>query len=470
MIVINPKNISIEQQDAKEKFEQILNVFSTEQEHLKLLIKDWAIWDDTYNFVQNKNEDYIHSNLPENILQDLKLNHLEFFDSNGKSVYSLSDNTISSEKLFQTLHLNQKLNDFGVLCLENHFAFVAIEQIFLSNKEGNSAGFILMLRIIDEKMVQSINKSTDTQIALKKKLSTDENKTFSTKMVDDKTLVIQGNLKSFKNNPPVQLEASIEREFMIQANEIMKNFFLFAIVAGAISFVFSLYSMQINIVSNLNKLLDFISNQRNGVASIPAELIEKKDEIGLITKEFVLLLEQLSTTNAELIRLAKVDMLTGVGNRIAVEEKMNETKKISERKNQILTILLLDIDYFKKYNDTYGHVKGDETLKLVAQTLKNSSMRSGDYFARYGGEEFIGILPDTNQEAAIAIAKRVLQTIQELQIPHKASLLDVKIITASIGSVSIVAKAEYTNEYLVNLADEALYKAKHSGRNTYRCL
>jgi diguanylate cyclase (GGDEF)-like protein len=128
--------------------------------------------------------------------------------------------------------------------------------------------------------------------------------------------------------------------------------------------------------------------------------------------------------------------------------------------------MMIDIDYFKKYNDTYGHIKGDDCLKTIAATLKSSPMRADDFVVRYGGEEFAVVLPNTDESGARLIAGELLQNIQEQAIPHETSDA-ADYVTISIGVASGVVKHTHSADYWIRLADEMLYKSKQEGRNRY---
>ena len=162
-------------------------------------------------------------------------------------------------------------------------------------------------------------------------------------------------------------------------------------------------------------------------------------------------------------RLAKYDPLTGIPNRRSFMENILLEFKRSQREQQPLAVIMCDIDHFKAYNDTYGHDNGDQCLIKVAQSIKSSLNRPGDFLARFGGEEFIIILPATTLNGALTIAERIRSNIEKLSIPNKNSS-PLKIVTLSLG-VSIADASSETHELLVKHADLALYKAKENGRN-----
>mgnify|MGYP000255755575 CR=1 FL=1 len=167
---------------------------------------------------------------------------------------------------------------------------------------------------------------------------------------------------------------------------------------------------------------------------------------------------------AELYTLSTQDALTLVANRRGFDETLEKEWKRASRKNIGLSLLMLDIDYFKKFNDFYGHLKGDEALRKVAYILKQQAARSGDYVARYGGEEFAIILADSSQEQALALGQKICKVIMDEASEHPASQVS-NVLTVSMGVAHLSFDNRHSQQDLVKQADEALYKAKGKGRN-----
>jgi diguanylate cyclase (GGDEF)-like protein len=139
---------------------------------------------------------------------------------------------------------------------------------------------------------------------------------------------------------------------------------------------------------------------------------------------------------------------------------------ISFRQKKPLTLLIIDIDFFKEYNDNYGHIKGDHCLKTVAQLLNSSLKRKSDFVARYGGDEFIIILPNTEKQGAIKIIEEIKKAMAFANIEHKYSQAG-KRVTLSIGGHTTFGYKEYKPEILIKEADDSLYWIKNQGRNDY---
>jgi diguanylate cyclase (GGDEF)-like protein len=171
---------------------------------------------------------------------------------------------------------------------------------------------------------------------------------------------------------------------------------------------------------------------------------------------------ELITAKLELERLTKIDSLTGLYNRRYFDEYLHQEWRRALRERTPLSIMMIDIDHFKYFNDHYGHLIGDDCLKTIAHTLLKSAQRSTDIVARYGGEEFIMILPNTAEP--LPIAEKCRATVEQLAIAHRHSPPP-QIVTISIGVCSMVPRSDMDPTELIHKADMALYKAKQLGRN-----
>jgi diguanylate cyclase (GGDEF)-like protein len=175
---------------------------------------------------------------------------------------------------------------------------------------------------------------------------------------------------------------------------------------------------------------------------------------------------QLEEANRRLEALSYQDALTGVANRRALDEALDIEWRRAIRSKRPLSFLLLDIDHFKDFNDTYGHPAGDRTLARVAAALGSVVRRAGDRIARYGGEEFAALLPETDRPGAEAIAERMRAAVEALAIPNTAA--GAGHLTVSVGHTTVLATDNGTQESVVAAADRALYEAKREGRNLAR--
>ncbi|WP_029460799.1 diguanylate cyclase [Solidesulfovibrio alcoholivorans] len=172
----------------------------------------------------------------------------------------------------------------------------------------------------------------------------------------------------------------------------------------------------------------------------------------------------LEESNKQLEAITNEDGLTKISNRRHFDKMLSYECSRHSRSGTTLSIAMLDIDYFKYYNDTYGHVKGDECLQRVARAIARSLNRPTDLAARYGGEEFVCLMPDTNLLGAVGVAENIRKTIANLAIPHAGSEVS-DTVTVSIGTLSLTCTKDTTPDSIIRKTDELLYQAKHEGRN-----
>ena len=175
---------------------------------------------------------------------------------------------------------------------------------------------------------------------------------------------------------------------------------------------------------------------------------------------------QLVAANRELELISREDSLTCIANRRCFDSHLSQELKRAARQRSELSLVLIDIDHFKRYNDRYGHQAGDDCLKQVAATLSSGCRRPADLVARYGGEEFALILPDTSLPGAAALCGLLRQAIARLAVPHADSDVSA-FVTMSQGIASAIPGTQATSQSLIERADLALYRAKHEGRDRH---
>lgn len=177
--------------------------------------------------------------------------------------------------------------------------------------------------------------------------------------------------------------------------------------------------------------------------------------------------KELAHLNQKLDRIAHEDALTGIANRRSFNIALEREWEVALREQRSLSLLLMDVDFFKRYNDTYGHENGDQCLQAIAQAIHSAMMRPADLAARYGGEEFVVLMPDTATQGAMMVAERILLSVDDRQIPH-ASSTAAPHVTLSIGITTLTPNTKQTLQDAIRQADEALYKAKEKGRHQYQ--
>jgi len=175
--------------------------------------------------------------------------------------------------------------------------------------------------------------------------------------------------------------------------------------------------------------------------------------------------QSLECANKRLEKLAWIDGLTTLANRRKFDEILDVEWQRLSRKQEELSLLFIDVDYFKLYNDRYGHGAGDDCLKQLGKAIHQAGLRPADLSARYGGEEFVVLLPETDSHGAQAVAGNLAEAVRELQILHEESSIS-EFITLSIGVATTIPNASHTITEFLKFADTLVYEAKNSGRNT----
>ena len=180
-------------------------------------------------------------------------------------------------------------------------------------------------------------------------------------------------------------------------------------------------------------------------------------------EDLLVLNDRLAEVNRELERLSTTDSLTGLANRRSFNEFLSREWLREQREQKPFSVIMIDIDHFKKYNDAYGHLEGDVCLQKVSLALQRALCRAGALLARYGGEEFLCLLPETDHAGAELVAQHVLESIRAANIPHTGS--EFQIVTVSIGLACVPANTKESQTDWLKKADAALYEAKCNGRN-----
>ncbi|MCL1956311.1 MAG: GGDEF domain-containing protein [Fibromonadales bacterium] len=312
----------------------------------------------------------------------------------------------------------------------------------------NDAGEITKARdvnLVEHKanITEVLGQTGDEILARIKGLKIREIEYFETK--DKKQIVAIGEIPALNwyitATRPVAVEDSMRTDMAV----------LFYVMMAVIFFVFVFFNIFIaSIMKPLNRMVKTI-NQTFADWDLKPQEGEHYNEI---------------ETFGEFFHLTIMDQLTGIYNRRYLDGSLKRIIKSHTHTGNSLSVLMIDIDYFKKYNDAYGHDKGDDCLKKIVFALSKCIMRKEDFVARYGGEEFVVVLPNTDESGAQAIAEKLLKKVSEYDIPHKVSDI-ANYVTISIGGTTGIVKHTQNPLDYIKAADKALYESKKNGRNRY---
>lgn len=265
--------------------------------------------------------------------------------------------------------------------------------------------------------------------------------------------------RQIKANPRTYAIPIIMISIHDQAEDIVRAF-----TEGAVDYIKKPFQPEEVIIRVKTQMM--IRNLYNQLESQNRTLFEKNYQLQSEVEQRIQMEESLKAANLQLEKLAFIDSLTELGNRRYFDEQLPRIWRQMARNKQLVSLIICDLDYFKIYNDTYGHPAGDLCLKQVAQAIKRALKRPGDAVFRYGGEEFVIILPETSLEGAIQVTKNIQLEVEQLHHLN-TNFYIYKKTTLSFGISCQYPEPNTSPTALIIQADQALYEAKIQGRNTY---
>ncbi|AOY88396.1 hypothetical protein BKP64_09590 [Marinobacter salinus] len=516
--VIYPAFHDIEVDYAKDNIDRVIGRLEAQREIIDATVYDWTAWDDTYSFIRTGNPDYIASNLYPDTFLNFGFDVALFLNLAGEPVWGgVFD--FSSEDGYVNLtetHLDGIVSaiggyreriDFGdsienqsasgVVLVDEIPVLFAMRPIVRSDGTGPHAGYVVFGQFLRDGLIDRFSEQLvqDFSIEPVSESGGSEDPGDYTLDVIDQASLSASKIYSINGTPSLRATAIMPRNITELGREITQfGIVLLVLLCGFFAAALLLLFRRI-VVKPIMSLRADISNISNGMDYSFRSSIRNNDEIGALSREFNSMLAtieannmellwlnteltlkhqkvlevqgDLQEANAELKRLSEHDPLTGLSNRLALEKKLKQAWEILCRTGDPLSVILVDIDFFKLYNDRYGHQKGDRCLKQVADILASAMQRKSDMAARYGGEEFLLVLPGTDAKDAIGVAASIREQIIAANIEHDRSPV-APFLTISIGISSIVPNGEIEMDSLVWTADKALYAVKGSGRNNFR--
>jgi diguanylate cyclase (GGDEF)-like protein len=495
---------SLEQQYAKDDIDRVEAIILDALDTLNRQMYDLSRWDDTYEFIKNSNEDYINSNLLDGTFPNLNIDVAYFLDLNIRPVWA--ETYLLNHEGFEVNTTDEYITE-SIALLRNEFNKVkllsgkdpsiiqgvffqggipiafSMSPILTSNSGGPARGYLVLGIKIDqffiEKSEDKIKKSFEI-IEVEKTLLpiTDfSSYEYSAKPLNKKLLYISKEYL-VDNITVLRISTQFNRKITQSGLSSLKYTLFYLLLMGILIMLIIAAILNFSIfnpLSELKRQIQYISKHKvYGLRS----LIKGNDEIGVFSREFNHMLDIIEkytrelveeNTNAQSInstlkQLSLIDPLTQINNRLSVSKKLQTEWMASYRQQTPLTIMMVDIDYFKAYNDSYGHLSGDKCLVKVAEVLNKNMHRPHDMAARFGGEEFILILPETNSKAALKVANRIQKDIAKCSMVHQHNKVS-PFITVSIGVATQIPTEGQSVGTLVEHADKALYIAKNNGRN-----
>jgi diguanylate cyclase (GGDEF)-like protein len=469
--------------NAERDFSQALrSLMELRQETAESWVRDYTIWDELFDFVASADPAWARLNL-ESTLQSFKVDHIWILDKRGKLIYHVAKEGRGAPKLalppvsaarIQSMQLSQGLYGYTSGLWVDSMEVLEIVAMPIQHSDdferaGPYNGYMVTGAHLDSAAVKKLGGHLGGEIQLY--YTTPSAPPFN-----------EAQIELLLPLPPIEGNAGESGALMARRNiESIWQLKLaaFAVYGLSITALLLLSAMLYWLIGRwvIKPLQAFSLALSNNSVEPLFQYIEHSNEIGRLAhlvieffRQRQLLndgyqqqeqhLSELQENNDSLAEAAYTDKLTGIANRRRFDEYLEATW----HHNDWLGMILIDIDYFKLYNDTYGHPQGDSCLQRVAQLIAGVVLKQGDLLTRYGGEEFAVLLPSTDERGVFALAQRIHDAVSDDHIPHKTSRTT-QHITISVGVAAIKSTPGRNRDVLLAKADLALYQAKANGRD-----
>lgn len=481
----------IERRFAMDSAKRVISGFDEQLAAIAALIQDWGLWDELYFHIQRPNKTFERSNIGRAAMQASNFNAVLMLDRKGTPVgfgaREPSNGSLpKAGELLEPLRRRWKNNpltsnssECGLAFLQTKLSGVCWGQILHSDGSGPAIGTILMAREINAEALKSIAQNAGAAFTLEPPLkasgaSTESNVwTLSTfkflpyyevgVLYDPSTITLTYPLLGLEKSPLTSVSMKLERGLLLQAKRVVTDTLIqmagVTFITGLLLLV-AVHFWLVRPITRLHKEVNELSTSRRWDSVLR---YDRHDEIGALTQGINGLLAVLHDQVDALETLSSTDALTGLANRRHFDERLNLELGRMARRSARLSLLLVNVDHFKLYNDHYGHPKGDEILQQLGHLLQHCG-RQQDLAARIGGEEFALLLPDTDAAGACALSDKIRQALEALNLVHAKSPTSPK-LTVSIGVATWSSVRDGGAAELIAQADKALYAAKHQGRN-----
>lgn len=472
-LILSKSYFDLENKEAEDSLQRIHEAVQQTTASVGTMTSSWAVWDDTYNFVQDLNQTFIKTNMNLSSFTASDVDIMLFYNDSGSLVYKMAidpDRTkvvpvpqellnylSPNNKLLYRPSIHEKLQ--GLVAISSGILLIAEQQILNSNNQGPSHGTILMARYLSPAAIQKIKDVTNINLSI----SQISNRTLNSKMKsvydflknhhnlidrnDTNTMTGYSLLRDMNNQPIAIIKAVLNRQVYQFGLKTVKYyntaFFIYSVVLMALLW----YLLQRLLVKRLESLKAQIGNVDETNNSFNNVITGVSDEV---------------STVVSLYHQATHDPLTGLANRNLLDQAFSSYVSKAETNSSNIALLFLDIDHFKRVNDSLGHEIGDTLLIEVAKKV-TSCLRDNDLAVRLGGDEFVVMLVDMDINRIKIVVDRIFNTLSQI-----VYIQGHEIFLASSMGVSIFPRDGRDISTLLKNADIALYHAKESGRNHYQ--
>jgi diguanylate cyclase (GGDEF)-like protein len=436
---------AIEHRFAMDSAKRVISGFDEQMAAIAALNKDWGLWDDLYFHIQRPNKDFERSNIGSAAMQTSNFNAVLMLDRNrttvGFGARELSNGAPPlADELLEPLRRRWKNNpltsnasECGLAFLQTKLSVVCWGQILHSDGSGPAIGTILMARELNAETLENIAQNAGADFTLEPLLEASGVSTEAdvwtlsrfkflpqnevSALYTPRTITLTYPLLGLDKRHLASVSMKLERGLLLQAQRVVADTLIQmagVIFITGLLLLIAVHFWLVRPITRLHKEVNALSTSRRWDSVLR---YDRHDEIGALTQGINGLLAVLHDQVDALETLSSTDALTGLANRRHFDERMNLELGRLTRRSARLSLLLVDVDHFKLYNDHYGHPKGDEILQQLGHLLQHSG-RQQDLAARIGGEEFALLLPDTDAAGACALSDKIRKALEALNLVH----------------------------------------------------
>jgi len=455
----------------------IQTTFSNEREALLRFNQDWAKWNDSYEFVARPNYNYIKLNIKSPSFLASNIDSVIFLTLQGKSSYfaeKINNQFITKNN---TDDLNYDINNqlllnqdkqFGLIRRNGKLAYFVSHHIQDSEQKLASNGVLIFIRQLTKDFIKRLNliSNVNFKLASYKHVNEPDLTPLSELTIHELSNKYSASLVNIKGQNIAQIEILYPDSSMPTPLDRTSIISILVLILLPITITLLLnHFFLLPIIGMFNQIGEM---KKTGEVNLLAQKTNIVEIDGFL-KTFNRLVEKINEQKEILIADSITDGLTQIYNRKYFDQTYDRVWRTTARNHNPIGIVMLDIDFFKNYNDYYGHLQGDEALKLIAKTLKQIDRRADSTLARYGGEEFVFIFQPKSTTQLENMLIKLVEAVRLLAIEHKESQT-ANIVTISCGACFIQqggAWMKNNKEAALKCADDALYRAKANGRNQY---
>lgn len=481
---------AIERRELASHMGRIVQSIESELGHLNSLTLDWAVWSEMYRYANHPDPAWARENIGPHALDTAGLSLVMVYDRQGQLLsfntnakLTLQAGVTSPLSLLGSSPYIGLITDAagrpscGLMKTQAGLMLSCWAHIKRSDSGGDFSGSVVMGRLFDDAMLAKLSRQTALPFKLLDRSEADADMHVWPGFLPG-SLIGPGDVWSalepriyhlalpaqdlLKQNVAV-LTLAVSRDVHEQGLLLYSQIRAQLIWAAIVIAMLLAAAVHLLLVRRLRRFTRELADLTVAQTWHSRIKVGGEDELGSLSEHVNHLLGLIETQVQSLQGLICTDAMTGLTNRRGFDERLAKALANQRRGGVRLALLVLDVDYFKRYNDSYGHPAGDAALKQVAQLLRSTLGRAADMAARIGGEEFALLLPDTDAEGALAVAQRIRTQLHQLALAHADSPI-AAIVTTSIG-IALAHATEETPAALLDRADRALYRAKDTGRD-----